>query len=798
MKISYNWLNSLINTNLSVEKIGEILTDTGLEVEGIEVYNSIKGGLKGIVIGQVVTCVKHPNADKLSLTTVNVGKPKLLSIVCGAQNVADGQKVLVATVGTTIHLNDGNSFEIKKSKIRGEVSEGMICAEDEVGLGNGHDGILVLPDEFDIGKPADAYFKNYTDYLIDIGLTANRGDAASHLGVARDLKAVIGTPIQLSSFNLPQISGNKINVTVESPDCVRYSGIIISNVTVKPSPDWLQNYLKVIGIVPINNIVDVTNFVMHELGQPLHAFDASKLALNQIIVKQATAKQKFTTLDKVERALNGTECMICDGEKPIALAGIFGGLQSGINAQTTEIFIESATFNSASVRKTAKYHGLNTDASFRYERGTDVNITINALARAVELILQTAGGEISSQITDVYPKPLSASEVPFNLQKFTDLIGQKIELIDIKRILTALDFVILNETSETLLLQVPLYRTDVNRQADIAEEILRIYGLNNINIPQRITTIVSQSKDNELHALREKISAQLVAQGFNEMLNNSITKSTYYDANELENAVELLNPLSSDLNVMRLSMLYNGLEVLQYNRNRKASDMKLFEFGRTYHKKDNSYIEPNHLSLFMVGNQNPESWVEPAKQLTFYHLKDTITNLLKKAGIKQLQFTPTENTNLLYATDVLLKQKRVAIIGMINNALAKQFDLNEPVWYADVNWDEVCAQNQALSFITEAIPAFPAVRRDLALVLDKAITFDQIEKIARKCAPQLLQKINVFDVYKGDKIPSDKKSYAVSLVLQPQEKTFTDQEIEQIITQIVTSLNQQLGAVLRS
>jgi phenylalanyl-tRNA synthetase beta chain len=798
MKISYNWLNTLINTNLSPENIDELLTGTGLEVEGITPFNSIKGGLEGIVVGEVKTCAKHPNADKLSVTTVDVGAPELLHIVCGAPNVAEGQKVLVATVGCTVHPTNGEPFEIKKSKIRGEVSEGMICAEDELGLGDSHDGILILPNDYEIGAPATKYFENYSDYLIEIGLTANRGDAASHLGVARDLRAVTNAAIQTSNFEIPQVNADKISVYIEDNDCIRYSGISVSGVKVGDSPAWLQNRLRVIGLSPINNIVDVTNYVMHELGQPLHAFDAAYLAGQKIVVRKVNAGTKFTTLDKTERTLTGNECMICDGEKPIAIGGVFGGLDSGINNNTTEIFIESATFNPASVRKTAKHHGLNTDASFRYERGTDVEITIKAIARAVELITEIAGDTVSSKVVDVYPIPVTPVEVDFNLDKFYRLIGQHIELSEVKRILLALDFAIVKESNESLLLIVPTYRTDVTRHADVAEEILRIYGLNNIEIPTRVTSSVSNSAENTQFALRNKLSDYLTDNGFNEMLNNSITKSAYYTEETLQNAVKLLNPLSSDLDVMRLSMLYNGLEVLQYNRNRKAADMHLYEFGKTYNKTDNGYAEQMHLSLFMCGKQQGESWHGAAKTNTYYTIKSLIVNILKKAGIKKIDTVNDSNGTLLSQTTISSQQKVLVVFGGVDAKTRKQFDLTDDVLFADFNWDNLCALSIGNSLKLQAISTFPAVRRDLALVLDKKSTYAEIEKIARKTEQLLLKEMNVFDVYEGEKIAQGKKSYAISFILQNTEKTLTDEEIEATMNKLIKQFEKELGATLRS
>ncbi|TAE83359.1 MAG: phenylalanine--tRNA ligase subunit beta [Bacteroidetes bacterium] len=798
MKISYNWLNSIIQTNLSPEKIGELLTGTGLEVENIEPYHSIKGGLIGITVGKVLTCEKHPNADKLSITTVDIGHHEPLHIVCGAPNVAAGQKVLVATVGCTVHPSKGEPFEIKKSKIRGEVSEGMICAEDELSLGESHDGILVLPETVEIGAPATQYFENYSDFLIEIGLTANRGDAASHLGVARDLRAVTNNEIRLSNYQLPKSDQNPLKVTIKDTDCLRYSGISISGVQVKPSPAWLQNRLKVIGISPINNIVDVTNYVMHELGQPLHAFDATKIAGNEIVVQKAAQGTKFTTLDKVERILTGQECMICDAEKPVAIAGVFGGLHSGISAETTTLFIESATFDAASVRKTAKKHGLNTDASFRYERGTDIEMTIKALTRAVELILEVSGGFVSSKLVDVYPTILQPARVNFNIKKFNKLIGQKIGLRTIKKILLALDFSVIDETPEHLLLEVPLYRTDVTREADIAEEVLRIYGLNNIAIPSSVNISINSSIENNQFALRNKISDYLTDNGFNEILNNSITKSAYYHENDLQHAVKLLNPLSNDLDVMRQTLLFNGLEVLQYNRNRRTTDMQVYEFGKTYRKAEHGYAEQQVLAVFITGKKHGESWHNPAKATSYFTLKTVVENLLKKAGIKKYKTALIEEGSLKFQTTISFQQQLLVTFGAVPQPTRQLFDLSEDVWYAEINWDSLCAIGLSGRTNLEPISAFPSVRRDLALVLDKKITFTEIEKIARKTEQQLLKDINVFDVYEGDKIASGKKSYAISFVLQNAEKTLTDDEIEGTMNKLIKQLEKELGATLRS
>lgn len=802
MKISYNWLKDIIDTGLTVERTGELLTGCGLEVEGIEKYESLKGGLEGIVVGEVKTCAKHPNADKLSVTTVDVGGPELLHIVCGAPNVAAGQKVLVATVGTTVHPTKGEPFEIKKSKIRGEVSEGMICAEDELGLGESHDGILVLPAHYETGKKAIEYFPVYTDYLVEIGLTANRGDAASHLGVARDLKALTGKDLQPAYKNIAAPAGNdspaiKIHIT-DTEGCIRYSGISISGVTVKPSPEWMQNRLKTIGLSPINNIVDITNYVLHELGQPLHAFDADKIAGNTIEVKTLPAGTKFTTLDQVERTLNGNECMICDAEKALAIGGVFGGLDSGITSNTKNIFIESACFSPVSVRKTAKHHGLSTDASFRFERGTDPNMPLPALSRAIELVLELADGSVSSAVTDVYPAPVANTTVVFNIPKFNKLIGQVIPVDEIKNILAGLDIQITEETSDQFTLSVPPFRVDVKRDADIAEEILRIYGLNKIDIPQRVTSAISGSESSKAGRLKHRLADYLADQGFHEMLNNSLTRSAYYTEDEVKDAVRLLNPLSNDLDIMRLSMLYNGLEVIQYNRNRKAADLKLFEFGKTYARKENGYDEREHLALFITGMKHDESWQGDQQQVTFFSLKSTLENLLKKAGVNKYEYHFENIAGLHASGKIKTGHDTLVTFGSVPNNLLKKFDTENAVWYADIDWQKLSDLGLNQQFKLKPVSAFPAVRRDLALVLDKAVKYADIAKLARKAEPQLIKQVNVFDVYEGDKIGEGKKSYAISFILQDEHKTLTDQEIDAVMQKLVKLFEKELNAVLRA
>ncbi len=800
MKISYNWLRELIQLTTTPEETGSMLTGTGLEVESIEAFESLKGGLAGIVVGEVKTCDKHPNADKLSVTTVDLGTGTDVQIVCGAPNVAAGQKVLVATVGATVYPTQGEPFAIKKSKIRGEVSEGMICAEDELGMGHSHDGILVLPETCEVGKPATTYFPIYSDYTIEIGLTANRGDAASHLGVARDLRALTGTPVQLPNRPITINEQKPCPVTVELPDadCIRYSGLMIEGITVKESPEWLKNRLKTIGLSPVNNIVDATNYILHELGQPLHAFDANQITGNKIVVKKAIAGSTFTTLDKTERKLHGHELLIWDAQKPLAIAGVFGGLHSGITEQTQNIFLESASFDAASVRKTAKAHALSTDASFRYERGTDPNITIEALKQVAALIIEIAGGQCNSSITDVYPNPVAHTQLHFSIPRFYKLIGQEIPMPDVKRILAGLDIEITQETPTELHLSIPPYRSDVKREADVTEEILRIYGLNNIHIPTQVKSSISPSADEQTYKLKHKTAEYLTANGFYELTNNSLTKSAYYNETDLKQAVSVLNPLSNDLNIMRMSMLFSGLEVLQYNQNRRFPDMKCYEFGLTYRTENGKYIETPHLALFITGHKQPESWNTPQQPTGYFTLKTAVQNVLSRLGIKQsLQTQTVEHAHLHNATTCTINGKEVVTFGSVKPELLKQFDLNQAVYMADFNWKtvvELC--KQSLKFTP--ISAFPWVRRDLALELDKQVSYADIERIALKAEPKLLQAVNVFDVYEGDKIASGKKSYALSFVLQDTEKTLTDQEIERVMSKLVKLFEKELNASLRS
>jgi len=802
MKISYNRLLQFLNSDISVESLSEILTNTGLEVDHAEAFNSIPGGLKGIVVGYIKACSKHPNADKLSICTVDIGSDTK-QIVCGAENVAAGQKVLVATVGSTVYPVNGNPFNIQKAKIRGQLSEGMICAEDELSLGHSHDGIMVLPDNYEIGKPAANYFKNYEDTVIEIGLTANRGDAASHLGVARDIKAYLGCNIVLPSITLPQtiLNPKKIDVFIDDTEgCKRYSGLYISGVTVKPSPEWLQHFLKVIGLTPINNIVDATNYVLHSLGQPLHAFNADIIKDNKIIVKRAAAGSFFTTLDKVERKLNGNECMICDTEKYLAMGGIFGGLNSGINNKTQNIFIESAYFNPATVRKAAKHHAISTDAAYRYERGTDPNITVYALEYAADLILKIAGGQIASEIIDVYPEIIKHKKIAFSVSENNKILGHQIPAERIKEILERLDILIEKQEEDLMHLSVPPYRPDVERPIDITEEILRIYGLNNIPMDTGIKSAMTFSKFTFALNLKNKIADMLAAIGFNEIATNTLTKTAYAGNNT--NYVKLLNPLSSDMEMLRTNPVHQILEAVAYNNNRKLNLLNFFEFAKTYHlmdtaEKHENYQERKHLIVALFGNKMPENWRYKEQESDFYKLKQIAEKILSVCGVNNFAylFEPTENYQL--SAQLTFNKLNIAQLGAIDEALLKKFDIDKLVWYIDFDFDALISITEKLQFKLKPISVFPAVRRDLALVVDKHITYEQLAQLAIKTEPLLLKHVNVFDVYTGDKIAANKKSYALSFMLQDDDKTLTDDIIDKTITKLLNVFEKETGAVLR-
>lgn len=818
MKLSYNWLKQYVDIDITPEELSPLLTNIGLEVEGFEKFQSVKGGLEGITIGEVKTCEKHPNADKLTVTTVDVGAEELLPIVCGAPNVAKGQKVLVATVGTTLYMGD-DSFQIKKAKIRGEVSEGMICAEDELGLGNTHEGIMVLPDNVSVGTLANQYFQIEEDYVYEIGLTPNRADATSHIGSARDVAAGLNRLKESRDYKLflPSVDEFKvdntsldIDVVIENPEaCPRYSGLTISGLTVAESPDWLKNRLVAIGLRPINNIVDITNFVLHETGQPLHAFDADKIKGNKVVVKKMPPKTLFITLDEEERELHADDLMICDTEEGMCIGGVFGGMHSGVTDKTVNIFLESAYFDPSHIRKTSRRHTLQTDASFRFERGADPNITLYALKRAALLFKELAGGEVSSDIKDVYPLKIDQWEVDISYKNVDRLIGQVIDKEIIKEILVDLEIEISEESDEGLKLMIPTFKVDVTREADIIEEILRIYGYNNINFEEKINTSVSLRVKPDLEKIQNTISDQLTAKGFVEVINNSLTKSSYYTQSKSfdeQNSVRLLNPLSQDLDVMRQTLLFGGLEVVAYNSNRRLTNQKLYEFGGVYQRATNNdlkdltkYSEEKHLAIFVTGKQENELWNSDQKDVDFYYLKGIAESLLRKLGIDRSKMSIKEKTGTEYeyALEFILNDKQMVVISKLSKSLLKNFDLKQAVYYADFNWDRIVRALPKKDHIYEPVAKYPSVRRDLALILDSSIQFEDLKMAALKTDRRFLKSVSIFDIYEGDKIPEGKKSYALSFTLQDKEKTLTDKVIDKTMNKIQSVFKREFDAELR-
>ncbi len=809
MKISYNWLKQFIDVDWTPEQTGELLTDLGLEVEGIETFQSIKGGLEGVVIGKVLTCEKHPNADKLKVTTVDIGGEAPLQIVCGAPNVAAGQKVPVATIGTTLYTEAGEAWTIKKGKIRGEESHGMICAEDELGLGTSHDGIMVLDEKLKIGAPASAVFKVENDSVFEIGLTPNRADAMSHYGTARDLKAgLLQKEIKLelitpsvSAFN---IENRTLKIDVDVIDktlAPRYCGVTISGLKVGPSPDWLKHRLQAIGLSPINNVVDATNYVLHELGQPLHAFDVVKIAGNKVEVKTLEKGTKFTTLDGVERELHEDDLMICDAEKPMCIAGVFGGIDSGVTESTTKIFLESAYFDPVSIRKSAKRHSLNTDASFRFERGIDPNITEYALKRAALLIQDLAGGDITSDIIDIYPKKIEDFQVRLSFDNAKKIIGEEIPRETIKRILTSLEIKVNNVTETGLGLTVPAFRNDVQREADIIEEVLRVYGYNNIEVSEKLNASISSMSRFEDYKVQNTIGNQLVSQGFFEILSNSLTTPNYANLSDVlkeEQNVQIINPLSNDLSVLRQSLLFSGLEAVSYNINRKRSDLKLFEFGKTYQNFSEENIESKHLSLLVTGNQNLENWNNALNRKSdYFFLKGTINSVLNRLGISQYNEAPIQNDLLGEGVELSLGKTKLVQLGLVSKTVLKHFGISQEVIYADFYWDAILDLVKRNKITFKPIPKYPEVRRDFALLLDDSVSFGAIYKIAKQTEKKLLKQVNLFDVYQGKNLPKGKKSYAVSFTLQDENKTLNDKQIDKIMTKLQTNFEKQLGAELR-
>jgi len=808
MKISYNWLKQFLKVEWEAEKTGELLTDLGLEVEGIETVESIKGSLKGIVVGKVLTCVQHPNADRLKVTTVDIGNGEPVQIVCGAPNVAEGQTVPVATIGTMLYDEKGEGFKIKKGKIRGEESHGMICAEDELGLGASHDGILVLDDSLEPGTLASEVFNIETDQVFEIGLTPNRADAMSHLGTARDLRAGLlqhDISLELISPSVSEFHVDdrtlKFDVDVENIEkAPRYAGVTISDITVKESPEWIQNKLKAIGLVPINNIVDVTNYVLHELGQPLHAFDASKVKGNKVIVKTLATGTKFTTLDGVERELHEEDLMICNGnEEPMCIAGVFGGIDSGVTENTTSIFLESAYFNPVTVRKTAKRHALNTDASFRFERGIDPNSVKYALKRAANLILEIAGGKISSEVVDLYPSKIEDFQVFLSYEKMDRLIGSEIPRETVKNILASLDIKFNSVTDGGLGLTIPSYRVDVTREADVIEEILRVFGYNNVEFSHKLNTSISFSEFEDVK-IENVVAGQLTSQGFNETMANSLTKAEYVSMTELlneEHNVTMLNPLSSDLGVMRQSLLFSGLESVIYNINRKNNSLKFFEFGKTYHHFESGYNEQKHLTLFVTGNRAKDSWNVTQKTSDFFYLKGVVSALLQRLGIDKFKTTPTKNDVFSEGITLSLGKIKLVDLGVVKRPILKEFGIKQEVLFANFNWENVLKVGGKSQVKVSELSKFQPVKRDFALLVYKEVTFNEIYNLAFQAEKNLLKEVDLFDVYEGDKLEEGKKSYAVSFLIQDENKTLNDKQIDKIMQKLQKTFEKNVGAALR-
>lgn len=808
MKISYKWLKDLIEITETPEQIDRLLTGTGLEVEGIEEIESIKGGLQGVVIGQVLTREKHPEADRLSLTTVDVGGETPLSIVCGAANVAAGQKVVVATVGATLYpAGSDQPLVLKKSKIRGALSEGMICAEDELGVGTSHDGILVLDTELPNGTPAAEYFGISSDYLIEIGLTPNRADAASHYGVARDLKAVLDRPITLPSVENFKVDNQSLPIPVEvrnTEACPRYTGLTISGILVAESPEWLKQRLQTIGIRAINNIVDITNYICHELGQPMHAFDADKVSGKKVIVTTVAEGTPFVTLDGIERKISANDLMIC-GEgaggnpEPMCIAGVFGGLTSGVTEATTSIFLESAYFSPVWVRRTAQRFSLKTDSSFRFERGTDPNMPLFALKRAALLIQEIAGGSISSEIIDIYPEPVADFKVNMKYKNIDRLIGKSLDKTQIKGILESLDIRVTDETETGFTAIVAPYRVDVQREADVIEEILRIYGFGQVELSEALSSdFLSDFPVNDPEKLKLRVAELLVGNGFNEMINNSLTKPEYQAAlgeTLPGNPVKILNYLSEDLSVMRQTLLFSGLEVIAYNSNRRQKDLKVFEFGKTYHEMEGKYVEKERLSLFVTGNIHQETWFEKSREVVFHDLAAFVSQVLTAVKIKDVQKQPADSAIFKSGLTLLANKKPVVSFGLLNAAVAKKLDIKAPVFYADFDWEYLLRQYSAAVEYTE-VPKFPEVRRDLSVVVSKSVTFEELRQAAYKTERSLLRSVNVFDVYEGANLEG-KKSYSISFILQDEQQTLTDKVIDKSMQRLIATYEREFEAVIR-
>jgi phenylalanyl-tRNA synthetase beta chain len=818
MKLSYNWLKQYVDIDVSPDELSIILTDVGLEVEGLEKFQSVKGGLEGVVVGEVLTCSKHPNADKLSVTTVDVGQETPLPIVCGAPNVAAGQKVLVATVGTLLYSGE-DSFEIKKAKIRGEVSQGMICAEDELGLGTSHDGIMVLDEDVQVGIPANQVFEVEEDHVYEIGLTPNRADAASHFGAARDLVAGLNRLKNTDKYHLHlpsvedfHVENHDLDIDVIVEDtvaCPRYVGVTLSNIEVKESPDWLKNRLNAIGLRPINNIVDVTNYVLHETGQPLHAFDAAEIKGNKVVIRKMSQDTAFITLDEVERKLDSNDLMICNESDGMCIAGVFGGIDSGVTEKTKNIFLESAYFDPTHVRKTSRRHQLQTDASFRFERGVDPNITSYALQRAILLFQEVAGGQVSSEIKDVYPQPIEPWDIRVSYRNVDRLIGKVIEREAIKKILTDLDIEVMDENDNGFIARIPTNKVDVTREADVIEEIIRIYGFNNIDFENQMNISVNIRQKPDPEKIQNLIAGHLTAKGFAEMLNNSLTNSSYYDGLEEDDKslrVMLANPLSQDLDMMRKNLLFGGLEVIAYNNNRRISDLKLYEFGKTYHKKGlekqsglKNFREEKFCALFTTGRLSAENWNTTDAQVDFYYLKGIVEGILQKLGFMDRNLSLEESKSKVFPQSLtyVLGEKVIAEVSVVSKSLLESFDIKNAVYIANLQWDKILKMISVKEKPYQPVPKFPTVRRDLALLVDKDIRFEDLKTAALKTERKLLKEVGLFDIYEGEKIPRGKKSYALSFMLLDEDRTLTDKVIDKTMRKIQMTLEKNFDASLR-
>jgi len=820
MNISYKWLKEYVDFDLTAQQVADALTSTGLEVDALEEVQSIKGGLKGLYVGKVLTCEAHPNSDHLHVTTVDLGKGEPSQIVCGAPNVAAGQKVIVADLGCVLYDGD-KEFVIKKSKLRGVDSCGMICAEDEIGIGTSHDGIIVLPEDAVVGTSAAEYYHLESDWLIEVDITANRADGLSHWGVARDLYAWLKSNGYETNIHRPDCSAFKVDnhdlpieVTIENQEaCKRYACVSVTGCEVKESPEWLKNKLATVGLRPINNIVDITNYIMMAYGQPLHTFDADMVKGNKIVVKTMPDGTPFQTLDGEEHKLSDRDLAICNAEDPMCIAGVFGGKGSGTYETTRNVVLESAYFHPTWIRKSARRHGLSTDASFRFERGVDPNGTIYALKQAAILCQELAGGKVSMEVCDVYPEPMKNAVVELNYEYVHNLVGKEIPVETIKNICESLEMKVLGETPEALTLEIPAYRVDVQRPCDVVEDILRIYGYNNVEIPTHLKgSLVIKGDEDRKHKLADLVSEQLVGEGFNEILNNSLTKGAYYEGHNTypaENCVKIMNPLSTDLNVMRQTLLFGGLESIQHNVNRKRQNLRFFEFGNVYTfspEKQNdddpmqAYKEQYHAGLWVTGKRVEGSWAHQNEDSTFYELRAYVENILRRIGVKPGMIVSKKSENDIFSAGITLENrggKKLVDMGIITKKLQKKFGLDNPVYYAELNWTALMKVVKKNEVLYTEVPKFPAVSRDLALLVDNSVEFAQIEQIARQTEKKLLKKVELFDVYEGDKLPAGKKSYAVNFILQDEEKTMGDKQIDAIMQKLIANIKKQLGAELR-